>query len=125
MFFCLLRFNSHYKGLGWAAMGKTGPNNARHVVWAKGELFFFLFHVLLNLTNVFCLLSFYLHYKGMERVGMGGDGKNGPKRHKTCRLGQIYRIGEKGAQTTKHSFVVCALGMCISFFCLLINTNDL
>ena len=118
MFFCLLRFNSHYKGLGWAAMGKTGPNDARHVIWAKGEHFFFLFHVLLNLTNVFCLLSFYLHYKGMERVGVGGDGK-------------------KGAQTTKHSFVVCALGsrrvcdasralgMCISFFCLLINTNDL
>ena len=59
-------------------MRKTGPNDARHVVWAIGKYFFFLLHVLLNLTNVFCLLRFYLHYKGMERVGMGGDGKNGP-----------------------------------------------
>ena len=21
--------------LGWAVMGKTGPNDARHVIWAK------------------------------------------------------------------------------------------
>ena len=68
-------------------MGKTGPNDARHVVWAIGKYFFFLFHVLLNLTNVFCLLKFYMHYKGTERVGIGSDEKNGPKRHKTRCLG--------------------------------------
>jgi hypothetical protein len=30
----------------YAMTTKTGPNDAGHVVWAIGEFFFFLFHVL-------------------------------------------------------------------------------
>ena len=37
-------------------MKKTGPNDARHVVWAKGTFFFsFFFHAFIILTNVFTL----------------------------------------------------------------------
>ena len=60
--------------------------------------------------------------KGWRELGWEAMGK----------MGQGYRRGEKGAQTTKHSFVVCALGsrcvcdasralgMCIFFVYLLI-----
>ena len=32
--------STQQKTLDWAAMTKTGPNNARHVVWAIGMFFF-------------------------------------------------------------------------------------
>ena len=37
---------------GSAATSKTGPNDARHVVWACGEFFFFFLRIFLMLTNV-------------------------------------------------------------------------
>ena len=35
-------------GLEWAAVMKTGPNNARRVVWALPMCFVFFFHVFCN-----------------------------------------------------------------------------
>ena len=40
-------------GFGWAAMMRTGPNDAKHVVWALGtflKIFILPFFVL---TNIF------------------------------------------------------------------------
>src|ERR1700678_2750680 len=31
------------EGFGWTAITKTGPNDARHVVWALDTFFFFFF----------------------------------------------------------------------------------
>ena len=70
-------------------MRKTGPNDIRHVVWAKGTCFFF-FHVLLILTYVFCFFRFYLCYKGTGRVGLAGDDDNGSRRCKMHLLDQRY-----------------------------------
>ena len=67
-------------GFGWAAMRKTGPNDTSCVVWAKGMCFFFLFHILLNLTNFFALLRCYSSLKTTGWVRLGCDEKNGPKR---------------------------------------------
>ena len=55
----------------------TGPNDARHVVWALGDFSFSLF-VFIFFTKV-CLL--YFRYFGAIYGPMGGyDEGNGPKR---------------------------------------------
>ena len=56
MIYVILRFCLHTQGMRKAMMKKTGPNDARHVVWAKGTFFFsFFFHAFIILTNVFTL----------------------------------------------------------------------
>ena len=67
--------------------GKTGPNDARRIVWAKGMSFISLFRVLFNLTNFFHLLRFYSYLKKTGWIWLGSDEKNGPKRRQTHRLG--------------------------------------
>jgi hypothetical protein len=66
-----------YKGLGKAAVAKSGPNNSKRVVWAISKFLKNLFCVFLLLTNVF---SFYLCYTRMGRVREAGSHENGPKR---------------------------------------------
>jgi hypothetical protein len=70
-----------------AAMRKTGPNNIRRVVWAKGTCFFF-FCVLLILTYVFLFFlgSIYvikgragLGWLAMMIMGPAQDASFGPK----------------------------------------------
>ena len=39
---------------GWAAMTKTGPNDARHVIWAL-SMYFFSFLVFLHTNQCFIL----------------------------------------------------------------------
>ena len=38
--------------MDWAGTTKTGPNDARHVVWAIGDFFFIFLRFFLILTNV-------------------------------------------------------------------------
>ena len=66
------------EGLGWAAIGKTGPNDASCIVWAIGKYFLFL-RVLFILTISFCLFKSYSRYKWTRRVGLASDWKNGSK----------------------------------------------
>jgi hypothetical protein len=44
-------------GLRWATTTKTGPNDARHVIWALVGMFFRIFYIL-TITN-----RFYLRYE--------------------------------------------------------------
>src|ERR1700678_2580152 len=62
-------------------MVKTGPNDARCVVWALGMFFF------LDFLRFIILSSFYLGITLMKRVWMGNEKKKGPKRHQTHHLG--------------------------------------
>ena len=41
MIYIIFIFDLCSGGLLWAAMTKTGPNNASHVVWALGMYYFF------------------------------------------------------------------------------------
>ena len=41
MFYCLYIENTGLEGKEGSVMVKTGPNDARHVVWALGKLFFY------------------------------------------------------------------------------------
>ena len=52
-------------GWWWAAVMKTGPNNARCIVWAIGTSFFTSSRVFYILTNIYRL---YLHLEGTKRV---------------------------------------------------------
>ena len=63
---------------------KTGPNDARRVVWACGESFYIYICIVLVL-NV--LYSLYLSLEETEWVAEGGGGENGPKRRVSCHLG--------------------------------------
>ena len=49
-------------------------------------VFFYLFRVLLILTNVF---RSYSRFITTGRIGLAGDEKNGPKRRQTRRLGPM------------------------------------
>ena len=60
-----------------AATTKTGPNDAWHVVWALGVLFFVLFKI----NQSFIDSINYIH----DREGRDDD--NGPKRCQMRRLG--------------------------------------
>ena len=54
----LIRVINRWRGLGWPAMRKTGPNDAKRVVWAIGKSFFFslrfffIFFIYLGLIHV-------------------------------------------------------------------------
>ena len=56
---------------------KRGPNDTRHVVWAIGTCFFFLYSCYFILTNIY---SFYLHFEGMRMASVDNKNENGPKR---------------------------------------------
>ena len=49
-------------------MSKTGPNDARCVVWAIGKCFFKFFVFFIYLPKIFTLLRFYLRFEGTRRV---------------------------------------------------------
>ena len=65
-FFCLLtdifKFYLSVEGTRKAVMTQTGPNNARHVIWAVGIMSFFSFRFFCILTDIFLLYlgSIYL-----------------------------------------------------------------
>jgi hypothetical protein len=64
-------------GFEWATCTKTGPNDARRVVWATGTCFCQFY----KLTNVFFVLfRFYLRLKS---TGRGLDGRREQKRAQT------------------------------------------
>ena len=63
---------------------KTGPNDARRVIWALGESFSIYIRILLVL-NV--LYSLYLSLEETEWVSEGGDNDNGPKQCEMRHLG--------------------------------------
>jgi hypothetical protein len=67
-----------------AAMTRTGPNDAKRVVWAISEFFLLKF-------RVFSILNYNYGYTrcftGTERINEDGDDENGPKRRETRRLG--------------------------------------
>jgi hypothetical protein len=60
---------------------KTGPNDAKCVVWAIRKSFSYLFCVL------FLLMTVFRNYLSTGRLREGGDYENGPKRRQTRRLG--------------------------------------
>ena len=85
---------AHTGGLGWPTVTKTGPNDARRVVWALGMFLFLFFRVLYILTNgfLFYLCRLYLCSICTGGVQMDGDHENGPKRHQTRLLGLRYYL---------------------------------
>ena len=48
------------------ATTRTGPNDAKHVVWAISKSFFFSIRVLLILTNIYRFLSYEMAW-GKQR----------------------------------------------------------
>ena len=80
---------------GSTAITKTGPNDARHVVWALGMFLFSFFRVLYILTNgfLFYLGCIYVLY-AQEGFGWTAIMKTGPKdiRHVFWALGTIFLI---------------------------------
>ena len=103
-FFCLSRFYLHYKTTGKVWLGCNEENGPKQrVLRCLGQryVFFILFCVLHNLTNIFCLFRFYSCLtttrfyscsKMVGRVQLGSDNKNGPKQCVLRRLGHRYVI---------------------------------
>src|ERR1700678_156652 len=81
------------EGFGWTAITKTGPNDARHVVWALDTFFFFC--VLYILTNdfLFYLGCIYV-LQAREWFGSMAITKTGPNdaRHVVWALGTMFFI---------------------------------
>src|ERR1700678_1818896 len=68
---------------GSTAITKMGPNDARHVIWALGTMFFilkFFRAILYILTNQFL---FYLVCFSVLQDGKGSDGRRSQKRAQT------------------------------------------
>ena len=67
--------NTRQGGRCKAAVTKTSPNDARCVVWAITEFFFFFFSIFLILTNVF---GVYIGYEICDGELEGSGGESGP-----------------------------------------------
>ena len=62
----------------------TGPNDARHVVWAIIKFFYYYFYVLLILTIIYIDITHVFNGSGKA-----GD-KNRPKQCNWCHLGPFH-----------------------------------
>jgi hypothetical protein len=69
--------------VGRAGMTKTGPDDARHVVWALGESFFIIIHSFSILNDFY---RYYGYYRCTDGLMGDSDDENGSKRRQTRRL---------------------------------------
>ena len=65
---------------------KNGPNDTRHVVWAKGMFFFINIYIL---TNNFIIFRFDLSIKRIGRVVLGSKDNNRPQVHNYSVLNSV------------------------------------
>ena len=65
---------------------RTGPNDARRVIWALGVSFFCPFF------SIFNYFSFYIDTSYGIRDGEGGNDENGPKRMRDASVWAISKF---------------------------------
>ena len=80
MFYNVHRLYATRHVIGKAGTTKTGPNDARRVVWALGESFFIIIH------SFSILNDFYRYYRCTDGLMGDSDDENGSKRRQTRRL---------------------------------------
>ena len=69
--YIVCKLQSKQQAVRWKATAtKTGPNDARHIVWAISKLFFSFFHVVPILTTTF---RYYMWFKKKEWPREGID----------------------------------------------------
>ena len=81
MFYNKYRLYTTVYEIGRAGTTKTGPNDARHVIWALGEFFFHSFSILDDFYR------YYGYYKCTEGLMEHYDNENGSKRREIAPFG--------------------------------------
>src|ERR1700678_2339922 len=81
------------EGFGSTAITKTGPNDARHIVWALGAMFLILFFYILTNDFLFYLRPRYVLQarEGFVSMAITRTGPN-DARHVVWALGAMFLI---------------------------------